>query len=139
MHFVKYILLILTFSLFLSCNDDPDEYKLKVICIDSQISGFYVVDAGSTQTFTGTMILNNTYEFEREFEDIETLEVTATKEKGDASLSIKIYKNQRIVKEKTLGSDDTSDPELDLQLVYEDGEEDTTSSKSLNYEESTLP
>ena len=121
------ILLTLT-PLILSCSEDQDPIKFKVTCTGGNFSGYYIVDGGATNTFEGTLIENEIHEFEKEIEDIDTLEVSATKIDPQPLLEIRIYRDSTKVKEISIESNETisgsDDYKYTVLLDYEYGEEE---------------
>ena len=123
------LLLVIAFiSAFISCSDDKDTIKFKVLCTGTtnpDFTGFYIVNGGSTTNITAVQVGGSTYEFEKEIKDLDYLEVVATKSKDDSSLTIKVYRDDIRVKEASLDANyPSSDPESTLRLDYQYGEEE---------------
>jgi hypothetical protein len=124
---ISLILIYLLSALLISCDDVGfDPIKFKIVCVNANFNGYYIVDGGSikpidsadTETLSG-----NTYWYEREIKELDFLEISATIEgTGSASITIKIYRDKIRVKETTM---DVAQDEVNrtLKLDYEYGEE----------------
>jgi hypothetical protein len=124
------ILLILnTFIIFslltLSCGDEEkDEIKLLVIC-DGPFEGTYIYNSEIPVGFGGSSTENpyhqtgSSYYYQKTFDDLDSIEIDATREECTDSLKIKIYRESDKVKEEVLEADsDTSCSDNSLNLTY---------------------
>lgn len=113
------------------CNDLPkDPVTLSVLLTDNgtapnSFSGWYRIDGGSTRIIDAAQIIylgSNIYEFSVEADDLDTLDVSVTRQDANDTLEIMIYRDSTKVKEDRLSSGATGN---DLQLTYTYGEEST--------------
>jgi hypothetical protein len=122
--------IIITFSLSLiSCSEELDEIKLLVLC-DGPFEGTYILNSDTPVGFGGSSDENpyiqtgNSYYFQKTFDDLDSLDVDATRELCSDSLKIKIYRDDTKVKEAYLDADSDDDcSDLTLNLTYEYDEE----------------
>lgn len=117
---------ILCILMLVSCVDvEPEEVKFKVISYSGNFYGSYSVDSGSTVSFSGSGLGNNSYIFEKEVEVDNQLEVEADSADVDSdgestltSLEIKVYRDDSLIKSVK----STTDPVQKISLVYTTGE-----------------
>jgi hypothetical protein len=133
--------IIIIFSLFVvSCGDEEkDEIKLLVIC-DGPFEGTFIYNSGTPVGFGGSSTENpyhqtgSSYYFQTRFDDLDSVEVDATRETCTDSLKIKIYRTDSKVKEEVLDAYSYTDcGDNSLNLTYDYGEEeddDTTTTTS---------
>ncbi len=113
------------------CSDLPkDPVTLSVLLTDNGVapnsfSGWYRIDGGSTRIIDAAQIVylgSNIYEFTIESDEVDTLDVSVTRQDINDTLEIMIYRDSSKVKEDRLSSGATGN---DLQLTYTYGEEST--------------
>lgn len=130
--YLYFTLLIL--SIFLvSCSDEDttEEITVRVISYGGNFIGTYWQDGDSGVTFTGDRIGNDTYEYEKDLEIENQVEVEADAiydDDGDnplTSLEIKIYVDGDLAD----SIQDTSDVEK-ISITYESGDYDSSDSDS---------
>ncbi len=104
-------------------SDNTEDVTFKVISYGGNFRGSYVADGGTTKSFTGVSIGNDSYSFEKEVEIEDQLEVEADAiydEDGEnelTSLEIKIYVDDELVKNV-----EDSDSVEKISLIYTIGE-----------------
>jgi hypothetical protein len=139
----KKLLILNTFIIFcllsFSCSDEKDKIKLLVIC-DGPFEGTYIYNSETPVGFGGSSAENpyhqtgSSYYFQTTLNDLDSIEVDATREECADSLKIKIYRESDKVKEEELDADsDTSCSDNSLNLTYtydEESDDDSTSSSS---------
>jgi hypothetical protein len=134
------LIIIIIFSLIrMSCGEDKkDEIKMLVIC-DGLFEGIYIYNSETPVGFGGSSTENpyhqtgSSYYFQKKFDDMDSIEVDATREECTDSLKIKIYRDDEKVKEEVLeaDSDDScSDNSLNLTYTYDEEEDDNTTTTS---------
>ncbi|HSV96304.1 MAG TPA: hypothetical protein VLM75_05135 [Spirochaetota bacterium] len=115
----------------LRCSDLPkDPVTLSVLLTDNgttpdSFSGWYRIDGGSTRIIDAAQIIylgSNIYEFTVEADELDTLDVSVTRQDANDTLEIMIYRDSAKVKEDRLSSGAAGN---DLQLTYTYGEEST--------------
>lgn len=117
------ILLVSTVFIGACSEDELDTITLKVIC-EGSIGGYYSVNGGTLQSFSPTTLQGSYTVFEREFDDLDYIEVNAERSDDDDLLEVKIYREGSKVKEDRLDSSDVGEVILYLEYTY--GEEETT-------------
>ena len=118
-----FIIMVIT---IIACSEDKTKIKFKIICTGSSTSnsftGYYIADGGDTISFSANP------EYDKELENIDFLEISATKSQPDAAITIKIYRDDTRVKYSNLDANYKSDGtnvQNTLTLDYHVGEENT--------------
>ncbi|MFH0974211.1 MAG: hypothetical protein V1874_00340 [Spirochaetota bacterium] len=134
------LIIIIIFSLIrMSCGEDKkDEIKMLVIC-DGPFEGTFIYNSDTPVGFGGSSTENpyhqtgNSYYFQKTFDDLDSIEVDATRDECTDSLKIKIYRDDEKIKEESLSADsddDCSDNSLSLTYTYDEEEDDDDSTSS---------
>ncbi len=129
-HFIKLILiLLLTAPLFISCNDDKTEpYNLLVVGNGGDFTGYYILlynGESKIKGFNGDQGEGDEaslYQYEKEIDEIDKIDVYVTRLVSTTSLSVKIYKYDKEVAEEYLAGDSTgstSSVTMTLPLSYD--------------------
>ncbi|MCX8123214.1 MAG: hypothetical protein N3F66_03510 [Spirochaetes bacterium] len=92
------IFILLTLIHIVACEDEPIKIKLMVVSTAKGFHGYYIVNGGTLTPFSATEDAYGIALYEKEIEDVEYLEVSATTEDGATSIEIKIYKDNKKVK-----------------------------------------
>ncbi len=122
------ILFILMFFIPACEEDIKDPISFKIIA-GGPISGTYIVDNSSIITFDSSTtpaeftIENGFYIYEKEFDELDYLEINAFRDNNTYLLQIKIYKDNNKVKESVLDIGNSLNYII-IDYVY--GEEETT-------------
>jgi len=128
-YFLIIILLLFTCGTLISCQDEPDKIKLMVISTVKGFHGYYIVNGGSINTFSATEDAYGIAVYEKELEDVDYLEVSATTEDGATSIEIKVYRNNKKVKSSQKTIEDPYDS-YTLDFEYTLGEEESSTKES---------
>ncbi|MCU0845307.1 MAG: hypothetical protein MUC76_10320 [Spirochaetes bacterium] len=102
------------------CSDLPkDPIQIRVLS-DQTFTGHYIVDGGPTNSIGGAdVILNGTvWEFNVEIEELDGVEVLATRDAASTYIKIMIYRDGNKVKEKQL--DAAGSLVLTLEYTYDE-------------------
>jgi len=94
-------LLIMTF-LGAGCeyqDKESDYYNFKVMASDGDFTGYYVVDAGSFNYFTGSQVTGTIYwTYEKNLESPKSILIKVTAKDDNASgISVYVYQNSELV------------------------------------------
>ena len=131
-----FICLFLITLCTVSCSDDADVIKFKVICTGvggGDFNGYYIVDGDDTIGLTDGIVPidSNCKQYEKELDDMDDLRISASRVDKRDQLEILVYRDDSNVKEATLDPSPNEDyPTMTLILTYEYGEEDTSGSSS---------
>ncbi|MEJ5361440.1 MAG: hypothetical protein WBK20_00820 [Spirochaetota bacterium] len=120
------ILLSITLIPFISCADEPVKIKLMVISTVKGFNGYYIVNGDTPVPFSATEDAYGIALFEKEIEDVDYLEVSATTVDGATSIEIKVYKDNKKVKSSQKTIEDPYDS-YTLNFEYSPGEEEENS------------
>ncbi len=130
----RYIVGLVLVSLLVMplCNDLPkDTITLSILLTDNgaapdSFSGWYRINGGFTRIIDAAQIVylgGNIYECTAASDDLETLDVSVTRQDNNDTLEIMVYRDSGKVKEDRLSSGAAGN---DLQLTYTYGEEDSS-------------
>lgn len=123
------VILLFIACCVLSCSDEAyDPIDFKIICVGGEFEGYYIVDGGSLTAIDNPVgVGTNTFQFEKEIDELDYLEISATIEANkSASITIKIYRDDVKVKEASLSVAEDDDNRT-LELDYDYGEENESS------------
>jgi hypothetical protein len=126
------VILLIMACCVLSCSDEAyDPIEFKIVCVGGDFEGYYIVDGGSLKAIENPIgVGSNTFQFEKEIDELDYLEISATIESNkNASITIKIYRDDEKVKEATLSVDEDDDNRT-LELDYDYGEENEGSEET---------
>jgi hypothetical protein len=106
----RIILIIAVFlSIYLcSCSDTAENpLRFKIICLNSNFNGFYIVDGGTTTGIATTDMQNATWEVDIEVVVDDLLEITTvipkpTDQNTTVTLEIKVYQNGVKLEERSV-------------------------------------
>lgn len=122
--------------LFVGCaEEDEDPIKIIINCTDTSsdipdFSGYYIED-GDLSVFESDDYTSSTDTdkiYEKKVRNFDYLYIQAVKDSEDAILSIKLFKDDKLVKETSSGSG--SSQVLTLEYEYEDDDDSSDSSDS---------
>lgn len=109
-----FTLLILIFALqFASCEfgddiDVGDAYNFKVIASQGSFTGYYIINGGSTNLFSGEAVDGNYYSYEKNLSSPESVYVSVTgTDAGTKSISILIFADNELVSDTTVTQADS--------------------------------
>jgi len=91
--------------------------------------GYYIIDGDSIGYFSATENAYDTAMYEKEIDDVEYLEVSATTRQDATSIEIKVYRDDKKVKSSQTNIEDPFEPTI-LNLEYSIGEEDEEATSS---------
>lgn len=117
-----------------------DNYKITVTSTRCGFSGYYRVDDGSAKTFSGSSLTTLIYDYEKSFEQMEYIEISATRDDSESNMTIKIFEVGRPVVNETLtssSSNDTLSVEYDFLESSNGSSSDTSSTDSSSERVST--
>ncbi|MBP8988546.1 MAG: hypothetical protein KBG92_12155 [Spirochaetes bacterium] len=120
-HFIACLFLIPV--LMLSCSDEGITIKLMVVSNVKGFSGYYIVNGDTIDYFSATENAYGIAMYEKEIDDVEYLEVSATTKQDATSIEIKVYRDDKKVKSSQTNIEDPFQPTI-LNLEYSIGEED---------------
>ena len=126
-HFIACLFLIPV--LMLSCSDEGITIKLMVVSNVKGFSGYYIVNGDTIDYFSATENAYDTAMYEKEIDDVEYLEVSATTKQDATSIEIKVYRDDKKVKSSQTNIEDPFQPTI-LNLEYSIGEEDEEATSS---------
>lgn len=108
----------------IQCDYDfIDPVDLKVIATQASFDGYYTVDGGDINYFTGGILTNGISSYEVTIDSMQTLELQLTTRTGSNSITIQVYRNENKVKE--LVQSDLNQPTT-VNFTYQYGEENNT-------------
>ncbi|MDH7553524.1 MAG: hypothetical protein QHH74_07705 [Spirochaetota bacterium] len=132
LHIVKRLLLVIliavTLITFIACEDEPVKIKLMVISTVKGFTGYYIVNGDTPVPFSATEDAYGIALFEKEIEDVDYLEVSATTFDGATSIEIKVYSDNKKVKSSQKTIEDPYNS-YTLNFEYSLGEEEQESSQ----------
>ena len=126
-HFIACLFLIPV--LMLSCSDEGITIKLMVVSNVKGFSGYYIVNGDTIDYFSATENAYGIAMYEKEIDDVEYLEVSATTRQDATSIEIKVYRDDKKVKSSQTNIEDPFEPTI-LNLEYSIGEEDEEATSS---------
>jgi hypothetical protein len=123
--------------LILSCQsekNDPITFRVtSTSSVGVFVGGRYDINGGPSITFVGSNLGSGVYEYETTLEDVDYLEVSASKNDKSDTLKIKIYRNGIKVKETSLDSLALNGAayiyNLELDYKYDEESTSTTTTK----------
>lgn len=125
---IALIFISCTFIYFTACEDEPIKIKLMVISTVKGFNGYYIVNGNTLVPFSATEDSYGIALYEKEIEDVDYLEVSATTIDGATSIEIKVYKDNKKVKSSQKTIEDPYNS-YTLNFEYEIGEEEEESSE----------
>ena len=135
-NFFIYICLIVITVLSLYCNPvEKDQIKLLITC-EGTFTAYYNLNGNFTSINQDQIIDTSTvYYYENSFDDLNIIEVFATRDSCTDTLRLNIYRNGKRIKDAVLSAGTTETcSDNDLELDYEYNEENantTTTTKSI--------
>ena len=120
-HFIACLFLIPV--LMLSCSDEGITIKLMVVSNVKGFSGYYIVNGDTIDYFSATENAYGIAMYEKEIDDVEYLEVSATTKQDATSIEIKVYRDDKKVKSSQTNIEYPFETKI-LNLEYSIGEED---------------
>ncbi len=132
MNLLRFIIIIflLISTIFLSCNDDEKDPIEFAIIGGGLFEGWYRINSGIPIGFGSDnlyLIAGGQYFFGGELDDVEKIEISATRIDYRDTLNLSITKDDVTVKEVILDADTVqSNATMTIELEYEYGETSTT-------------
>ena len=128
---ILFSLLLILFVTIVSCSDEEekDPIVFRITCTGGQFNACASADLDFSVCFGGIQNGTSSYEFISDKLYIDYLEITATRDDSQNALAIKIYRDEKLVKEETLSGSTLSTEqsvEMSIHLIYEYDENDTT-------------
>lgn len=118
---------------FTGCNDEGENpFLLTIVGNGGNFTGYYqLLNEGDLKTreFSGELSGQSLYLFEEEIDEIDKIDVYATRLDVTTALSIKLYRYDKEVASEYRGADNAGDTtvEMSLRLSYETTSSDTSS------------
>lgn len=120
--FLFFLPIILLFACF---DDDKDDIKVIVTCTsegDASFTGSYELNDKDTVDFTSSALSNvetgNMHIYEKKFDNVDDLTVSASKSNADSVLSVQIFRNDEYV--KSVSSDYSGSTTVSIEFDYDD-------------------
>lgn len=120
------ILIAVTLIPFIACEDEPVKIKLMVISTVKGFNGYYIANGDTPVPFSATEDAYGIALYEKEIEDVDYLEVSATTLDGATSIEIKVYRDNKKVKSSQKTIEDPYNS-YTLNFEYSLGEEEESS------------